>query len=454
MAVTKTIVRPWLFAWLLAFGVAGVCRAASGEFPYTGIVAERGTLVHSGPGSNHYTTGSLQSGAKVEVYRREPNGWLAIRPPAGSLSLVPGEHLRLSSSGDLAEVISADATAWVGRKSLAGAPLKWQVRLQPGEVVEILGAVADPQDPQKKLYKISPPAGEFRWLAPDAAVRDAVGSPGQSLVPSRASAENRILAPPDSSQDLPRSSLASDAPREKLAFKNGDWLAAKSGAAVGFVEIRRRIEKQSGQTIAFVKPRILRPLPASPAELRKRLGEIEVEISLMAAQPRKQWDFAPLSVEADALLDSVNTATARSQIQRLQKKIREFADLAQRAAKMEGDEEIVITATAAALETPVLGQSVKQADVNIADAASDSGFDGVGWLMPVVSRTRSAPPFALMDDNGQVKLLLSPAPGVNLHRYMRQKVGVFGQRGFSPSLNLPHVAARRVVIVERAAKKR
>ena len=44
--------------------------------------------VRSGPGENYYPTDKLKAGQEVEVYRHDPGGWYAIRPPKGSFSWV------------------------------------------------------------------------------------------------------------------------------------------------------------------------------------------------------------------------------------------------------------------------------------------------------------------------------------------------------------------------------
>jgi hypothetical protein len=44
---------------------------------------------------------------------------------------------------------------------------------------------------------------------------------------------------------------------------------------------------------------------------------------------------------------------------------------------------------------------------------------------------------------------VSPTPGLNLQRYVRKQVGIFGLRGYVPTLNKPHVTAERVVDLDR-----
>jgi hypothetical protein len=91
------------------------------------------------------------------------------------------------------------------------------------------------------------------------------------------------------------------------------------------------------------------------------------------------------------------------------------------------------------------------------DAAAEAGgYAGTGWLMPLVNRsqlsrdTRSGvPPFALTDDDGNVKFLVTPTPGLSVSQYARKKVGIIGPAGRLEGLSNPHITAQRVVVLER-----
>ena len=76
--------------------------------------------------------------------------------------------------------------------------------------------------------------------------------------------------------------------------------------------------------------------------------------------------------------------------------------------------------------------------------SSEDYFSDVGWLMPVHSTKRIAPPYALLDDQGQVKCYVTPSPGLNLRRYTREHVSVHGQQRKVDSLRATLVTASRV----------
>jgi hypothetical protein len=87
---------------------------------------------------------------------------------------------------------------------------------------------------------------------------------------------------------------------------------------------------------------------------------------------------------------------------------------------------------------------------------SPVAYDGQGWLVPIVSRSGSkfseqkyVPPFALTDRDGNILRFVTPAPGVNIHRYLRQQIGVFGHQRPLDHLEQPHLTASRIVVLDR-----
>src|SRR3990170_388270 len=111
---------------------------ASGEptFPYKTLVAADDVYVRSGPGQNYYPTDKLKRGQEVEVYRHDPGGWCAIRPVDGSFSWVSGRFLK-PTDDNLAVVTEDGVSARVGSR-FSDIREVVQVRLQKGEVIEIL----------------------------------------------------------------------------------------------------------------------------------------------------------------------------------------------------------------------------------------------------------------------------------------------------------------------------
>src|SRR5689334_17023211 len=84
--------------------LAWSARARGEQFPYDAYVNSTDVYVRSGPSRDYYPTEKLSKGQKVEIYRHDPGGWYAIRPPRGSFTWVSKRHLEVDGDG-LATVI-------------------------------------------------------------------------------------------------------------------------------------------------------------------------------------------------------------------------------------------------------------------------------------------------------------------------------------------------------------
>jgi uncharacterized protein YraI len=146
-----------------AWAALAAVSLAADQFPYTAYVNADDVYVRSGPGKNYYPTTKIQRGVAVEVYRHDPGGWFAIRPPEGSFSWVSAKYLQ-ASEGDLALVNGDRVAARVG-SDFSEIRDSIQIRLERGESVAVLEAKRFGDGPAAQTwYKIAPPAGEFRWV--------------------------------------------------------------------------------------------------------------------------------------------------------------------------------------------------------------------------------------------------------------------------------------------------
>jgi hypothetical protein len=79
-------------------------------------------------------------------------------------------------------------------------------------------------------------------------------------------------------------------------------------------------------------------------------------------------------------------------------------------------------------------------------------YDAHGWLNELAqSHGKVESTYVLQDDSGRIIYQISPAPGLNLHRYVKSRVGIKGQRGYNQRLKLNHVTADQVIVLEPAA---
>jgi len=152
-------VVPWIAYFLL------VAQAAGEEtiFPYKAWITANDVYVRSGPGQTYYPTDKLQEGDEVEVYRHDPGGWYAIRPPEGSFTWVSGKFL--TQGGNNLAVVTEDGVAARVGSRFSDIRDVIQVRLHKGEVIELLDVKEVGTGPDRQTwYKVAPPSGEFRWV--------------------------------------------------------------------------------------------------------------------------------------------------------------------------------------------------------------------------------------------------------------------------------------------------
>jgi len=147
--------------------VSAAASAADQLFPYTAYVNSRDVYVRSGPGRDYYPTEKLQRGTPVEVYRHDPGGWYAIRPTEDSYSWISSRYVKPVENG-LGEITRDKVTCRVG-SAFSNVRDVIQVRLNKGELVELREEV---NLGGQTWHKVSPPAGEFRWISGQYVDRD------------------------------------------------------------------------------------------------------------------------------------------------------------------------------------------------------------------------------------------------------------------------------------------
>lgn len=153
-----------LVGTMLAGGVlADDAGAAELVFPYRARVVVDRAVVRSGPGEDYYPVMHLSQDAVVEVYRHDPGGWYAVRPPEGSYSWVSAAFVEPQRDGSLVAAIRGRRVVVRVGSPLVDVPDVIQLRLNSGDQVRLLDR--QPFEFSNMVwYKIAPPAGEFRWV--------------------------------------------------------------------------------------------------------------------------------------------------------------------------------------------------------------------------------------------------------------------------------------------------
>lgn len=409
--------------------------SAEVSFPYTAEVLVGELEVRSGPDWDYYPALRLKRGDRVEVYRHDPGGWLAIRPPAGSMSWITARQVTRREDPRTGRVVTDGAVAWVGSSVSTVQQYKWQVRLQRDELVRILGERSlsvGPGFATETHYQIAPPAGEFRWIHAENALASQT-APGRSSTPTV-----------QLTKFTPSNGPGGGVPAADAADK-GNTLDTESGTAKSKKEL---------------------------AELTHRVDQLNLNLSMLVTRPIHQWDLQSLRERAATLEQSTEGTSIARQVRLISYRISEFETLQRRHQRMTAREARVSArdlrierhgVSAAARDEPTdIDQTSWQQEIEEALEIGEAGgttvdrlaaevqqskpeFDAEGWLMPVHSTRRIAPPFALLDEDGRVICYVKPSPGLNLRRYNKKYVGLFGQKKYITDLRASLLTVSRVV---------
>lgn len=423
---------------------AAPCVRGEETFPYRAYITADDVYVRSGPGQSYYPTDKLKAGTEVEVYRHDPGGWYAIRPPKGSFSWVAARYLQWDSGPPkipgIATVNTDRVAARVGSR-FSDIRDVIQVRLHELEPVEVLEQERAAQgSEQTTWYKIAPPSGEFRWVFGKYVDPD---YPHDGLRRPKA-AESPIAPRADSAPDAPAApaspSPAATRPRRDSSDSDGEPSAVadrRPSDPPGAADLPWRSADgepgAGGSRVARV---------VSPEQFRAEIEALDMALSVMVVEEPTVWTFDRLRQRTESLLVQAETAVERGQARRLLGKIARFEDIKGRYDRVN-----------------LVRRRIERAnrwldELSPADRLTDlrreheDRFDEVGELIRVVSPKLGAPRYALMDDGGQLRCYVSPAPGVNLRYYVGRLVGITGTRGYMPEQRSHHLTAQHVSAVE------
>jgi hypothetical protein len=159
--------------------VLGLVGGASAQtVPYTATVKPASVEVFCSPGNGElvYATNVLPQGAKVQVVEERPDGWLAIKPPPKSFSLINKLYLEPKGNDTYLVTTAEDATAPVvyGHAQYKK-PTAIAAKLARGTLVRAVGQPITAED--GVWLPIEPPDREVRYIKAEAVTRDAVASP-------------------------------------------------------------------------------------------------------------------------------------------------------------------------------------------------------------------------------------------------------------------------------------
>jgi len=403
----------------LALLVAASLASGAESFPYTARVTSDDASLRSGPGKNYYSTDKLKSGDSVEVYRHDPGGWCAVKPTERSFSWVEAADLEEMGDG-IARVRSAEAIARVG-SYLSESREVSQVRLHRDETVEIIEKSADGH-----WFKITPPAGEFRWVFEKFLEAKA----GPTVEPD--------AVPVAKSEAAPDAKLDDAAQHDASPKAGGEQTASLSANHEPGAKADVKLTSHGGERWQM-SPVAVEGSPASAtgagsdsaASTNREIVDLDLALSTVVSKDISQWAFTPLRDRAQVALGNAKSAIDRGRVRTLISKIDRFEDIKRRSDAL----------------GPRLLASLPASSASAAralPAPSQSNYDAFGRLMPSADQRAGSPQYVLVDEKGNYSTLISAGPGVDLIPYLNKQIAVQGVRTYLPEARKQHVSVQRV----------
>lgn len=463
------------------FVLFGTCAtdASESSFPYAAYVKSNTATVRCGPSSRHYATSRLNRGEAVEVYRIEDQRWAAIRPLQSSFSWVRDDDLGPTDANGVARTQHDNVPAYIG-SSFSTNRSTAQVTLQADEAVIVLeravtigrGNATSDEGSSETWAKISPPAGEFRWirlsqlsLQPPEAVTDDLSSARSNDDGSEPRQLHSVLV----TDTFDRTSIDSANPDDSSAGPSEENDAVATTVSDDVVNVLRELANDQpagdeqvvpAQFTEVAAPRTAdtrslrggdalswnggeagttfpsQPLIDNTTQLINELIAIHVALSEQMTKTVGQWRVGDLRIRTQAIIDTSTSTEVRRQAQTLLSQIAQCEDLIRRYQ---------MYSTTALSEGGA--DALNAIDSHTGNDVAGANYDGAGWLMRVASNRSGAPRYALTDRFGNVVKFVVPQPGLNLSRFERKHVGVLGETK-SSSLDKPILTAERIIALD------
>lgn len=407
--LVRLALTPLLFA-----ASSSLCLATQ---PYAVWTESSTTLVRSGPADSYYGVQELPKGTQLEVHQELPGGWLAIRPPEGSFSLVSATAVE-SVDYRTGRITRDQAASRIG-SLLTDERDAVHVRLNLGELVEVLDATPVSNN---TWIRIAPPAGEFRWVREADVSRSPVVAEAIATAAAEGSWRER--------DDRASVSVASEGEVVKIRYDEGTQ--QDPGPAPQVVEAEAPSSASPATPPSATPPTSAATAPPNPstspagASFEQQIDWLEIQLSRRLVGPPNLWVFDDLEREAAALLSRATTPEQTATLRALGERMSRFRATAVRFQSMQSSGNLDPRGVAATPRAPQ-GQ-----------------YDAVGILRPVVSKVGNAPPYALVDDRGEVITFVTPSPSINMQQYLGQRVGVSGTRSYLPNYRRRNIQTARV----------
>lgn len=411
--------RCFCVAIAFSLGVLASLNAAEQKFPYQATVIAEKVEVRCGPGLNFYVTSLLKPNDVVTVHRHDHGGWFMIAPPKGSISWIDASLVK-RTNGDRGTVQVAPqdgrpARAIVRIGSTVSDDHSYYGReLSNGDEVTILGEqTLNTARGPVKMFKIVPPAQEFRWLK------------GEFLVPL---------------DDRVRQQIAQD-PYQIPAEHRPAFLTQK--------QQQENIAQQQRQQVS-----------AARKSLYDRLDAIDQKYAAMMQLEPAKWKLDQLEAEYRQLEredDAAIRALVQKRIDVLDRRreilshYQNFVRVSAESARR--DQELVTLQLGLQREIPggeiafpgtndPRGRSVPEEDASVAPRLNGAG------IVQVVNNIPGSPQYGLIAPDGRLLALLEAAEGISLRQWIGKPAGIIGNRQFEPQYGAELIRVQRIVPIQ------
>jgi len=495
------------FSWVAARYVSRQPGSAIGQLNAGGVAAWIGSA--TGGTRSFHSQVKMKAGESVEILGertavsadgKTESVWLKIAPPAGEFRYINGIFLRRTPPKPISPPVANHTIEPVIQDAAVQSAALLVPVATPAPAASAANSTAATPPPAAAVA--STPASAAGGQTPPAAAASVVNTPppatvegafrelGRTLQPAPAAAQSTLSAP----IAAPPAAVTSPAVTSPAATQSAAAPAVGAASKLLAPSLVQPAAQPLGAGATDVSQQSMAAGDTSPLA-GSDITSLEVNLSLMAAKDQQHWQFAEMKKKTQAIIDHGSSALERGRARLLMARIEEFDALRRRALTPAPTAVVAApvgpqlfsaaavgvgvipasaqlpmatgVAAASTLPSPAASTGVAAAGytprVNIApgvDGAApakppafmggvDPRFDGSGRLAAVATSQDHMPQFALTDSAGRVLQYVSPAPGFNLHRYVNQEIGVYGQRGYIPHLRAAHVTAQRVVILSR-----
>ena len=431
-----------------------------GEVTEDGLQAWVGTTL--GPVENPLWQIKLRSGERVkllgEISWPEPNGestsWYQVAPPNGEFRWIHLDDIKLPVKQVPNEFENENTIAqtMVGGQSPAArqqpaANQGWRPAKQPrtpvpnsGSSIQVTSGIQQ-EDNQQLNRNISsfdrlvanPTSAPVRTPTADSFGAFDEQADQNGFVSPQVDPQQFAVQPFTSQQDFaPQSPAVSQNIQRPDRFASAD-------SAFGEVGIGQSNGTGRSQTIREIQP-------LGSAKLSRRLRDLDMRLSAeVVKQDYDRWQLQDIGLDVQRIANAPVDISERVAAERLLNKINNFRQIQENARLVKPEN----------LNSGLGPSSQNLVGTGVANngTTTENIYDAQGWLNELVRNRGSLDStYVLQDANGQITHHVQPAPGLNLHRYLRSKVGIIGPRGFNQRLSLDHVVAERIIVLQKPAR--